>query len=78
MRSNLKIASTISPVSTDAVQLGRDIFTIREAAAYLGVGRKLIDAAIRSRRLPVIQLTRTRRALRIYKQDLLKLRVTVV
>lgn len=52
----------------------KEVFTVREAAEYLGVGRKQIDEAIRRRRLPVIQLTSSRRALRIYKGDLLKLR----
>lgn len=62
------------PVQNPASIPEREIFTIREAAAYLGVGRKIIDEAIQRRRLPVIQLTASRRALRIYKADLLKLR----
>lgn len=54
-----------------------EFLTIREAAAYLRVGRKQIDEAIRRRRLPVVQLTSSRRALRIYREDLLKLRAGV-
>lgn len=56
----------------------QEIFTIQEAAAFLRVGRKVIDEAIRKKRLKVIQLGRSRRALRIYKGDLLGLRAPVV
>lgn len=55
----------------------KDFLTIREAAAYLQVGRAAIDEAIRRKRLPVVQLTASRRALRIYRPDLLKLRAGV-
>lgn len=57
----------------DEAQSG-EIFTIEEAARYLKVGREAIDEAIRTRRLKVIQLCRSRRNLRIFKQDLLAMR----
>lgn len=70
------VLRSVEPEGTPTEQrlLEQDIFTIREAAVFLRVGRKQIDAAIRQRRLKVIQLTRFRRAIRIYKQDLLELR----
>lgn len=50
-----------------------EVFTIQEAAEFLKVGRKAITQAIQHRRLKVIQLTKSRRALRIYRKDLLAL-----
>lgn len=50
-----------------------EFLTISEAAAYLRVGRQQIDYAIRHRRLKVLQLTKSRRCLRIYRPDLMEL-----
>lgn len=68
---------TTSCAKSGSAELPNDFLTIQEAADYLRVGRRVIDAAIQRRRLPVVQLTATRRVLRIYRPDLLKLRATV-
>lgn len=65
------------PSASQSENAGSDFLTIREAAQYLRVGRAAIDEAIRRKRLPVVQLTASRRALRIYRPDLLKLRAGV-
>lgn len=78
MALKLKRSSEIPRPSSIPVAGEQEIFTIQEAAAFLRVGRKQLDEAIRRRRLPVIQLTQSRRALRIYKADLLKLRAPVI
>jgi len=77
LKSRLGLPSAnSSPIAAPSASES-DFLTIREAAQYLKVGRAAIDEAIRRKRLPVVQLTASRRALRIYRPDLLKLRAGV-
>ena len=69
-KTRLKNISTVAP--SPAVEPS-DFLTISEAAAFLRVGRQQIDYAIRHRRLKVLQLTRSRRCIRIYRPDLMRL-----
>lgn len=72
-KPNRRPSKEVGQLHVDDELQTQEIFTVKEAAAFLRVGRQQIDYAIRHRRLKVMQLTKSRRALRIYKKDLLAL-----
>lgn len=69
----MKPSKRFLPLASPAPGAPSDFLTISEAAALLKVGRQQIDYAIRHRRLKVMQLTKSRRCIRIYRPDLMRL-----
>jgi len=78
--ASLRKKATPEPVPQhpEATSVDFDFLTIAEAARYVRVGRKVIDKAIKEHRLKVLQLSASRRRIRIYKQDLIDARTWLV
>ena len=72
-KPNRRPSKEVGQLHVDDELQTQEIFTVKEAAAFLRVGRQQIDYAIRHRRLKVLQLTRSRRCIRIYRPDLMRL-----